>query len=430
LVGAGCLLLLIVSWIIVISSKSTAEKQLYLIGQAADLMSDNIYILAVPLLEEAAEYNSAHTQEAEEKLKLAYLKLTNTSGFSRKYTDLIGKQMNRRNARPEIFEEAANYYLSTKKVPDALTVLKDGIVKTGDEGLIAMYENNRYAYEMSRTAYDYVAQIYGSAVQVRRGDLWGFARADGTALIECEYEKTSTFSVDRAIVMKDGEIYAVDGDNNRVALLHVTADDFGNYAENRVPILIEGDWRRCTGDFVPGTYVYEQLGMQSGGYAAAKKDGKWGVIDLDAKWLIPAQYDEIIQDELGRCYAQDAVFARQGSEVFLFVGGKRTGDPYEDARPFDDEGFAAVKRGGKWGYIDASGAERIRFRFDDALSFGQHLAAVEVDGLWGYISTTGKVVIDPVFLEAKSFSDGTAPVLTESSWYFITLLEYKKGAGL
>jgi len=70
------------------------------------------------------------------------------------------------------------------------------------------------------------------------------------------------------------------------------------------------------------------------------------------------------------------------------------------------------------------------FRFDDALSFGQHLAAVKQGELWGYISMAGHVVIEPVFLEARSFSNGSAPVLSERGWQFISLLEYKRGPSL
>jgi len=425
MISAGFVMLLIISWIIAVSSKSAAEKQLDLMRQAAELTADDVYILAVPLLEEAAEYNTVHTSAAEEALKQVYLKLTNNMGFSRKYTQLLEKQMTRKDACAGIFNEAANYYLSISKIPDALAALKTGIGKTGDAELIALYEKSRYVYKISRTSYDYVAPIFGSTVQVRKDGLWGLARADGTALIACEYDKISTLSGGRAVVRKNGEIYAIDSNNNRVAKLHEYASDFGNFAENRIPILIDGQWRRATGDFLLGSNAFEQLGMYSGGYAAAKKDGKWGVVDLASNWLVPAEYDGIIQDELGRCYARDAVFVRKGNSIYMFTGGVQAEDAYEDARPFAGEGFAAVKRDGKWGFIDTAGTEMIGFVFDDALSFGQHLAAVKINGLWGYAGIHGQVVIEPEFLEAKSFSEGTAPVLTERGWQFITLLEYK-----
>ena len=430
LIGIGCVAAMSISWFIVVNSKPTAEKQLELITQAAALMDDCIYIRAVPLLEEAAGYNAAHTAEAEEALKKAYLALLDTRGFNRKYTSLLKKQMDRKDADPSLFAEAAEYYLRASKITEALEVLRTGIGKTGSELLTALYEQNRYAYETNRTNYDYIADIYGTTVQVQREGLWGLAASDGVLLIPCEYEKISTYSADRAIVKKDGEIYAVNINNNRVAKLNDTSEDFGNYADDRISLLKDGNWRRATGEFVIGTILFEQLGMNSGGYAAAKTGGRWGVINLANNWLIPAEYDGIIQDELGRCYARDAVFAKKDGKAYLFVGGRQVGEAFEDARPFSDEGYAAVKRDGKWGFIDIDGIVVIDFRFDDALSFGQHMAAVKQDGLWGYINMKGDVVIEPVYMEAKSFSNGSAPVLTERGWQFITLLEYKRRASL
>jgi hypothetical protein len=124
------------------------------------------------------------------------------------------------------------------------------------------------------------------------------------------------------------------------------------------------------------------------------------------------------------------VFVRHGGRVLLYRGGSAAGDAFDDARPFPDEGFAAVKRNGKWGFIDIDGNVRIDFIYDDALSFGQHLAAVKLGDLWGYVSVYGEIAIEPAFLDAKSFSDGSAPVLTGSGWRFITLVEYKKEVGL
>lgn len=429
--AAGCLIIVAIAWFLTATSKSADQRQLELIQAAMALMQDGIYIRAVPLLEEAAGMNATHTQEAEEELKIAYLELIGTRGFGRRYVSLLERQMGRRDAIPEFFAEAAAYYLESSRVSDALRVLKDGIEQTGSRDLIAMYEGNRYAIEMSRTSYDYVAAIHRSTVQVQEDGLWGIAESDGVLLIPCEYERISTYDAGCAIVMRNGEIYAVDRNNNRVARLGERgATDIGNYANDRIPILIDGVWRRSMGDLAPGSLAFEQIGMYSGGYAAAQVDGKWGVIGMSSEWLIEPVHDGIVQDELGRCYAQGAVFVRIGHAVYLFIGSRQAGEAYEDARPFSTEGYAAVKRGGRWGYIDNAGNLIIDFQFPDALSFGQHLAAVEQDGSWGYINLDGVVVISPQFIEAKSFSNGSAPALTERGWQFITLLEYKKGVSL
>ena len=426
-----CLALLIISWVIVLGAKTSSEIQADLLARAAAYTKDDIYILAVPLLEEAAGYEAEHTAEAENALKEAYLQLIDKRGYRRKYTTLLENLLNKEDATPEIFIEAANFYLNTAKYNEAYTVLKDGIAKTGSDELVYIYENNRYRYKMGYDIYDDVTAMHDKTIGVSRDGLWGLAKTGGVLQIPCEYEKISTYSVDRVIVQKDGEIYAVDYYNNRISLLKAGGvSDFGNYADNRITLLTDDGWKRASGDFEVGAAAFEEIGAYSYGYAAAKENGKWGVIDRSMKWLIPAEYDQTIMDELGLSYAQGAAFVKKDDVVYLFADGEQKGDLYEDARPFSGEGYAAVKKNGKWGFIDASGEVKIACQFEDALSFGQHLAAVREDGLWGYINLEGKIVIDPVFLQAKSFEEGSAPVLTERGWRFISLLEYMKGVGL
>lgn len=430
LLAAGCLVLLIVSWAVVIGAKSDTDKQAELIAQAEAYINDKIYINSVPLLEEAIKYNTPQTITAENMLKGVYLELIDQRGYRNKYIGLLEKQIKKEDATPDMFIELANFYFNNSKLKDALTVLNQGINKTGSEEIITLYENNRYSYRLGRSTYDDVTAIFNKTIAVQVDNLWGLGKYDGSLIIPCEYEKISTFNNDRAIVQKDGEIYAVDSNNNRLALLKEKVLDFGNYSGGRITLEMEDGWRRASGDFEIGSMVFEKIGTYSNGYAAAKQNGKWGLIDLSSDWLVPAEYDEIIMDELGRSFAQDAVFVRDGDSIKLIVKGELKPDNYEDARPFSDEGFAAVKQNGKWGFIDTAGEVRIGFQFDDALSFGQHLAAVKQGGLWGYINLFGKMVIEPVFIEAKSFSNGGVPVLTEQGWQFITLLEYEEGAGL
>ena len=189
-------------------------------------------------------------------------------------------------------------------------------------------------------------------------------------------------------------------------------------------------WILANGNLAVGSVSFEELGMYSDGYAPAKMQGKWGIVDTSgSEWLIPAEYDDVICDELGRCYAQNAVFVVKNGKTILLVNGEQVGEAYEDARPFAD-GWAAVKKNGKWGFIDTSGEMKIEPQFEDARSFGQHLAAVKIGDCWGYISRYGKVVIEPIYLEVRSFYNGSTPVRSELGWQFITLLEYEEGTSL
>lgn len=431
LIGVCCVALLAVSWVIAITAKSDAEKQAELIDQAAAYTADEIYVLAVPLLEEAVEFNTDRTLEAENALKDVYKHLLNQRGYSRKYTSLLDMQMSREDALPEYFEEAAQFYLGRSKLADALTVLRNGVEKTGDTHLTDLYEENRYKYSMGLDYYFDVTSTANGAIQVQIDGKWGIASATGSLVIPCEYGRISTFSNGKAIVQKDNVISAVDENNNRVALLHESASEFGNYAADRTCLFIGNGWVISSGSFTTGQQTFEEFGMYSNGYAPVKQNGKWGLINTSgSEWIVEPQYDDIIRDELGRAYSQGVYFASNGDQIYLYTTeGEQAGGPYEDAKPFAD-GWAAVMKNGKWGFIDTVGNVQIDFQFDNALSFGQHLAAVEVDGQWGYVSKYGKVVIDPIFLSAKSFYNGSAPVQTVDGWRFITLTEYKGGANL
>lgn len=429
LLALACGALLLVSWGVAITAKSDSQKQAELIQQAEAYLEDEVYIRCVPLLEEAVGYSGKHTEQAETLLKQVYTQLFEQSGYRSKYTDLLERQMARKNPDPEVFREAAEYYLSVAEESTALEILRDGIARTESQDLVDLYEANRYLFKLERSTYHDVTAIVNGTIQVKLDGKWGLADATGSLLIPCQYDKISTCWSGETIVMQNGLITAVDQNNNRLAKLHEQASDFGNYAEDRVPLKMEDGWHRANGEFQIGSAAFEEMGMYSEGYAPAKSEGKWGVVDTGNDWLIPPEYDQIIQDELGRCYAQQAVFVRQGDEVLLLVDGKQVGEPYQDARPFAD-GYAAVERDGKWGFIDTQGNVQIDFRFDDALSFGQHLAAVKSGDLWGYVSLSGELVIEPTFLQAKSFSQGSAPVLTADGWQFITLLEYEKGLSL
>ena len=93
------------------------------------------------------------------------------------------------------------------------------------------------------------------------------------------------------------------------------------------------------------------------------------------------------------------------SEVFVQVG-----DSYEGSRDFS-EGYAAVKKDGKWGFIDSEGNIAVEPKYAAVWSFSEGLAAVQTeDGKWGFIDTSGSEVIEPQFDAAWYFSGGLAAV--------------------
>lgn len=88
---------------------------------------------------------------------------------------------------------------------------------------------------------------------------------------------------------------------------------------------------------------------------------------------------------------------------------------FDLAWPFVESHIAMVKVGGKFGWIDSSGAYVIRPQFDEVSGFwsDEGLMPVKVGGphgKWGYIDRFGKIVIDPRFDWAGVFTGGAASV--------------------
>ena len=429
LVIVFCLLFLALGWGAAIFSKTDADRQRELLEAAQLYLEDEIYIKAVPLLEEAAGYTAKYTLQAEEKLKEAYLQLLSQTGYTRKYTNLLSKQMAREDTLPAVYLEAAEYYLGRSKETEAFEALKLGIEKTGSKELVDYYEEKRYVYDVSHSAYQEATDFLNGMIQVWQDEYWGLAGPSGDLVLPCEYDFLSTYYNGEVIAEKDGLLVGVDTNGNRLALYKgEVVSEITNFNEGRLAVRQSNGWVLATDELQTGSVVFEEIGMFSNGGAAAKINGKWGVVGRNGQdWLLEPIYDEIICDDLGRCWYEDTVFVRQGEDVLLLVDGQQVGESYEDAKPFAG-GWAAVKKNGLWGYIDQTGAVQIEFQFDEAKSFTMHLAPVRVGRNWGYVGLDGNLVIEPIFLNAKAFSAGTAPVKTADGWQFITLLEYDTGS--
>lgn len=82
-----------------------------------------------------------------------------------------------------------------------------------------------------------------------------------------------------------------------------------------------------------------------------------------------------------------------------------------------------VVRGGKWGFIDPSGAVVIAPRFDRAGDFSEGLAAVQEGKTQGYVDAGGKLVLVPEQPPAgpvhRPFVDGRAVVRVGTAYGFI-----------
>ncbi|MDR2665407.1 MAG: WG repeat-containing protein [Oscillospiraceae bacterium] len=153
------------------------------------------------------------------------------------------------------------------------------------------------------------------------------------------------------------------------------------------------------------TGKYESAASFSGGFCAVMSGGKWGYIDE--------------------------------------TGTLRLRFAYARAGPFGPDGRAEVTDGnGDVYFIDTKGNKRAApperqasgapepvgapdGPFEDARNYSNGLAAVKKDGKWGYVDASGDMVIGNAFSEAGDFSGGgSAPVKTDGEWTLLRLYKY------
>lgn len=91
---------------------------------------------------------------------------------------------------------------------------------------------------------------------------------------------------------------------------------------------------------------------------------------------------------------------------------------YDNVEPFN-EGFAAVKIGNKWGYINEKGEFLIEPKFDKAYFFVNNFAWVVKNKKYGFIKLDGSYLIEPKFDKAISFQDNVAMVKADNKWSYI-----------
>ena len=187
---------------------------------------------------------------------------------------------------------------------------------------------------------------------------------------------------------------------------------------------------------------------------AAKLDGKEGYINTKNEWVIPPTYRDAFAFRQGVAIVKkgrnymcinlkgEAViqdfdnYVIEPSDNTYIVGVRKECkymvydlngnllDTYDGfINNWSDDAIFAVKKGGKWGYIDGYGKVIIPLEYEEVGDFSEGLAAVRKDNKWGYINPKNEVVIPIEFTnrEVSYFKNGVAKYYTDSGIGLINL---------
>ena len=157
-----------------------------------------------------------------------------------------------------------------------------------------------------------------------------------------------------------------------------------------------------------------------------RKKNKWGFCTLDKKIVIDCVYEN------AKPFNKDG-FAEvefNGKSIYINRKGQQVqhhkkrikwsevwGEIYFDME--FPEGLGPEEQNGKIGFKDKAGKLIIPCIYDGGCDFSEGLAYVQLNNKWGYIDKVGKVVIPFIYDRARNFNDGFASVSLNDKWGFI-----------
>lgn len=190
--------------------------------------------------------------------------------------------------------------------------------------------------------------------------------------------------------------------------------------------------------------TYDSIVDQRDNLLVVKFHGQYGLINLKEEWLVAPQpnplrlvgHDLFLETKPGTI----ALRAAQNGSVIYFTAN--TLEPYADyllerhadgtvwklnfqgviidrhALPVEPveqvreehEGYRAIRRDGRYGFIDSRGRLRIANRYEDVQYFSEGLAAAKLRGHWGFINLQDNIAIQPVYDEVTPFKNGFSHV--------------------
>lgn len=290
-----------------------------------------------------------------------------------------------------------------------------------------------YEYTFAYNSYEDVSCFMEDYCAVKSKDCWGFVNFKGKVDVSCNYKKVSSFSDGYAsVVDQDNSIYFIDTDGNKaIATKDTEYTEFGLISDGVMTAVSGGKYMYLDKSFKKLFGDYDFASAMNI-VAAVKSGNDWEIIDGNGKSIGGRKYQDVIIDENGYACRKNRLFANTGEGYVMLdsEGNMVSNQVYEDAKLFSFGTLAAVKLGGKWGYVDQKGNMVIEPQYEDARSFSYGIAAVKVYDKWGFIDEKGEMKINAEFYDSKDFcKEGSCFVKVGDTWQLLKLFRNLSNEG-
>ena len=273
--------------------------------------------------------------------------------------------------------------------------------------------------------WDEVGPLVRGFIPVKRDGKWGYATASGKLAIRPAWNDAWRFSPAGTAVVTIGEKRGFIDKTGRV-ITPLEWDGAINHVAEGVGAVRRGDgWALV--DQTGRVLCEPEWGMQwrflraDLGFLPVWKDGKWGILGLDGKVIVPPEWTQMAPAKNGMLLARPgtpAIFIGAGGKVLFETGpwDEVSGTETDCSWGWPPQGFSegrlAVRSGGKWGFIDEQGAIAIQPTWDKVGEFSEGLVAVQNStdsNVWQFLKPDGTPAFPGGNNSGLIFRDSRAP---------------------
>ncbi|HKK67869.1 MAG TPA: WG repeat-containing protein [Bacteroidales bacterium] len=247
-------------------------------------------------------------------------------------------------------------------------------------------------------------------------DKWGVIDTVGQSVLPCEYKKVNIIN-DMIVVQNDQDQYKVFSKTGKPLTSEWYADGYVNELNIMVALKKNGKWRylNSNGEFLD--VEFNQMTPFTKGVAFIQNfNEKWGAIDSLGNLVLPYQYDGV----MGVCNGMAAIENKKGEYAVINLQGKMLSDGwYEDAWVAHGNSMIALNKRKKWFYVNETD-DKVFKNCQSISVFSEGYAFVKRWGKWGVINEEGKKTADFDYDSFKSsFENGRALVEQDEKTFYI-----------
>lgn len=127
------------------------------------------------------------------------------------------------------------------------------------------------------------------------------------------------------------------------------------------------------------------------------------VLDLDLNEIVKMNGKSVKSNENNEAIFDNKIIVNENNSFIYDFKTEQKSDQYEDI-DFSNGSLIAVKKGGKWGYINSDFEKIIDFKYDEAKSFTEDVGFVKIGNKWSLIDSNEEILTQDLYDDAMNFN--------------------------